>query len=323
MKKALIFGVSGQDGGYLAKLLLSKKYKVYGVSRNLEASNFSRLRHLNILDSIELISGTASDFKSVIRALQKSDPDEVYNLSGQSSVSLSFEQPVETINSIILGTQNLLDSIRLHNSRIKLFNSCSTECFGDTGDDVADELTAFQPKSPYSVAKSTAFWQVANYRDAYGIFVCSGIMSNHESPLRPERFVTQKIVSSACRISQGSSERLYLGNLDVERHWGWAPEYVEAMWLMLQYPEPIDFIIATEESTPLKEIVKKIFTFLDLDYTEHLFTKSHLLRPSDFRVSRVTPAKVGKILGWHARVDVNDIISNLVKSKLSGEYLDD
>jgi len=323
MKKALIFGVSGQDGAYLAKLLLSKKYKVYGVSRDLEANNFSRLRHLNVIDDIELISGKVSDFKSVMRVLQKSDPDEVYNLSGQSSVSLSFEQPVETIESIIMGTQNLLDGIRLVNSKIKLFNSCSTECFGDTGDDVADELTAFNPKSPYSVAKSSAFWQVANYRDAYGIFACSGIMSNHESPLRPERFVTQKVISSACRIYQGSSERLYLGNLDVERHWGWAPEYVEAMWLMLQHSVPLDFIIATEKSTPLKEIVEKTFSFLDLDYTEYLFKKSNLLRPSDYRVSRVTPAKAGKILGWHAHVDIDDIVSNLVKSKLSREYMDD
>ncbi len=319
MKRALIFGVSGQDGGYLAKLLLSKNYKVYGVSRDLETCNLSNLRHLNILENVEIFSGTANDFKSVMQVLQKSNPEEVYNLSGQSSVSLSFEQPLETIKSIVLGTQNILDGIRQHNPKIKFFNSCSTECFGDTRDYVADELTAFRPLSPYSMAKSMAFWQVANYRDMHGMFLCSGIMSNHESPQRPESFVTQKIVSSACRIFEGSTERLYLGNLDIERDWGWAPEYVEAMWLMLQHPEPLDFIIATGKSTPLLDIVEKIFASLDLDYKQHLFTKNDLLRPSDFRVSRVTPMLIQKTLGWKAEVKIDDIISNLVKSKLSHE----
>ncbi len=319
MKKALIFGISGQDGGYLAKLLLSKNYRVFGVSRDIKSSDFSNLKKLNVFNRVELLSGTPSNMRSVMRVLEKSDPHEVYNLSGQSSVSLSFKYPLETIESIILGTQNLLDGIRCHNDKIRLFNSCSTECFGDTGNEIADEMTAFSPKSPYSVAKATSFWQVSTYRDAYGIFACSGIMSNHESPLRPIRFVTQKIISSACRISKGSDERLYLGNLNIERDWGWAPEYVDAMWLMLQHSEPIDFIIATGKSTPLKELVDKIFSVLNLDYRDYLDTKSDLLRPSDFKVSRVSPMRAKNLLGWYAQVNIDSIVSRLVESKLNEE----
>ena len=187
------------------------------------------------------------DFRSVLQALIKVEPDEVYNLAGQSSVGLSFQQPVETLESISVGTLNLLEAIRFTGKPIKFYNACSSECFGDIAD-AADESTPFRPRSPYAVAKAAAFWEVANYREAYNILAYSGILFNHESPLRPARFVTKKIVTAACRIAAGSREKLKLGNIAIQRDWGWAPEYVEAMWLMVQQDNPDDFVIATGET---------------------------------------------------------------------------
>lgn len=320
MKTALIFGVSGQDGAYLARLLLSKNYKVYGVSRDLEANNFLNLKILNIFDDIELISATLFDFNSVLQTLKTSNPDEVYNLSGQSSVSLSFKQPIETIESIVIGTQNLLDAISFFNTEIKFYNACSTECFGDTGKTNADEKTAFKPNSPYAVAKSSAFWQVRNYRNAYNLFACSGILSNHESPLRPERFVTQKIISSACRIYNGSDEILHLGNIDIIRDWGWSPEYVEGMWLMLQAKQPDDFVIATGESHSLRSFIKKAFQNLNLNYEDYIHIDESIFRPTDSEYSYVSPKKAKKVLGWFAKTSFEELIKNLLNSKLDSTY---
>jgi GDPmannose 4,6-dehydratase len=317
MKTALIFGISGQDGSYLAKLLLKKNYKVYGVSRDLEASNLSNLYELNIFKDVEIFSATTSDLNSVMQALTKSNPDEIYNLSGQSSVSLSFDQPIETIESIIVGTQNLLDSIRLFNSKIKFYNACSTECFGNTGNNRATEKSTFHPTSPYAIAKATSFWQVANYREAYGIFACSGILSNHESPIRPERFVTQKIISAACRISKGSKEILSLGNLEIFRDWGWAEEYVEGMWLMLQEIDPDDFIIATGETNSLKSFVERVFLNLDLDFNEHIKINHENFRPLDSKTSLVSPKKAEDILGWKAKTSFDLLIPKLIANKLN------
>ncbi|MEB3337226.1 MAG: GDP-mannose 4,6-dehydratase, partial [Leptolyngbyaceae bacterium] len=251
MKKALICGVSGQDGAYLADLLLKKGYVVCGTSRDAQMSSFQNLARLGIRDQVKLESVALNDFRSVLQVLAKIQPDEVYNLAGQSSVGLSFEQPVETLESLATGTLNLLEAIRFIGAPIKFYSAGSSECFGDTGNTAADENTPFRPRSPYAVAKAAAFWEVANYREAYNLFACSGILFNHESPLRPERFVTQKIVATACRIAQGSSEQLHLGNIAIERDWGWAPEYVEAMYLMLQQPEPDDYVIATGVSSKL------------------------------------------------------------------------
>ncbi|HEY9599617.1 MAG TPA: GDP-mannose 4,6-dehydratase, partial [Cyanophyceae cyanobacterium] len=223
MKRALICGVSGQDGAYLAKLLLDQGYTVCGTSRDAQISSFRNLVSLGIRDQIKLESAVLTDFRSVLQVLMKVQPDEIYNLAGQSSVGLSFEQPVETLESISIGTLNLLEAIRFTGAPIKFYNAGSSECFGDIGDQAADEMTPFRPRSPYAAAKAAAFWQVANYREAYGIFACSGILFNHESPLRPQRFVTQKIVSAACRIAKGSQEKLYLGNVNIQRDWGWAP----------------------------------------------------------------------------------------------------
>jgi GDPmannose 4,6-dehydratase len=214
MKKALICGVSGQDGAYLAELLLKQGYTVCGTSRDAQISPFQNLVHLGIKDQVKLESMSLTDFRSVLQVLTKIQPDEVYNLAGQTSVGLSFGQPVETLESIATGTLNLLEAIRFLGATIKLYNAGSSECFGDTGNvAAAAENTPFHPRSPYAVAKAAAFWEVANYREAYGLFACSGILFNHESPLRPERFVTQKIIATACRIAQGSKEKLYLGNM--------------------------------------------------------------------------------------------------------------
>ncbi|MFM9157931.1 MAG: GDP-mannose 4,6-dehydratase, partial [Dolichospermum sp.] len=204
-----------------------------------------------------------TDFRSVLQIIKKIQPDEVYNLAGQTSVGLSFQQPVETLESIVTGTLNLLEAIRFLDTPIKLYNAGSSECFGDTGTIAASENTPFRPRSPYAVAKTAAFWELANYREAYGLFACSGILFNHESPLRPERFVTQKIVATACRIAQGSNEKLYLGNTAIQRDWGWSPEYVEAMYLMLQQDQADDYVIATGNSSSLEDFVIAAFTTLN------------------------------------------------------------
>ena len=229
MKTALICGISGQDVTYLAQLLLDKGYRVTGTSRDAQITPFANLQRLGIRDRVDLASMVLTDFRSVLQTLAKTEPDEVYNLAGQSSVGLSFEQPVETLESIATGTLNLLEAIRFLARPISLYSAGSSERFGDTGGQPADETAAFRPRSPYAVAKATAYWQVANYRDAYGIYACTGILFNHESPLSPERFVTRKIVAAAGRIARGSAETLRLGNLEIYRDWGWAPEYVEAM----------------------------------------------------------------------------------------------
>jgi len=315
MKKALICGVSGQDGAYLAKLLLNEGYSVCGTSRDAQMSSFQNLIRLGIRDQVKLESAALTDFRSVLQVLMKNQPDEVYNLAGQSSVGLSFEQPVETLESISIGTLNLLEAIRFTGEPIKFYNAGSSECFGDIGTEAADETTPFRPRSPYAVAKSAAFWQVANYREAYGLFACSGILFNHESPLRPQRFVTQKIVAAVSRIAQGSQEKLYLGNVDIKRDWGWAPEYVEAMYKILQQEEPDDYVIATGESYTLEEFVVAAFDAIGLNWQDYVITDRSLFRPTDLAVSRANPAKAREKLGWQAQYKMPDIVRMMVQAK--------
>jgi GDPmannose 4,6-dehydratase len=317
MKKALICGISGQDGAYLAQLLLNQGYTVCGTSRDAQISSFHNLQRLGIREMLKLESMALTDFRSVIQVLSKIQPDEIYNLAGQSSVGLSFEQPVETLESITTGSLNLLEAIRFLGAPIKLYNAGSSECFGDTGEIAATETTPFRPRSPYAVAKAAAFWEVANYREAYNLFACSGILFNHESPLRPERFVTQKIVSAACRIAQGSPEKLYLGNMQIQRDWGWAPEYVEAMHLMLQQDQPDDYVIATGQSSSLKEFVAAAFASVNLDWQEHVVIDNSLLRPTDLAVGRGNPAKVKDKLGWQAKYKMSDVVQMMIASKLA------
>ena len=316
MKKTLICGISGQDGAYLAQLLLNRGYTVCGTSRDAQISSFQNLIHLGIKDQVKLESMSLTDFRSVLQVLTKVQPDEIYNLAGQTSVGLSFGQPVETLESIATGTLNLLEAIRFLGAKIKLYNAGSSECFGDTGDIAADELTPFRPRSPYAVAKATAFWEVANYREAYGLFACSGILFNHESPLRPERFVTQKIVATACRIAQGSNEKLYLGNMSIQRDWGWAQEYVEAMYLMLQQEYADDYAIATGQSSSLEEFVETAFTSVNLNWRDYVIVDRSLFRPTDLAVGRGNPHKAKIQLGWEAKYKMQDVVRVMVEAKM-------
>jgi GDPmannose 4,6-dehydratase len=316
-KKALMCGVSGQDGAYLAKLLLEKGYTVCGTSRDAQMSSFGNLVRLGIRDQIKLESMASNDFRSVLQVLMKIEPDEIYNLAGQSSVGLSFELPVETLDSIATGTLNLLEAIRFTGAPIRFYNAGSSECFGDIGDRAADEMTPFRPRSPYAVAKAAAFWEVSNYREAYGIFACSGILFNHESPLRPQRFVTQKIVAGACQIAKGSSQQLHLGNLSIVRDWGWAPEYVEAMYLMLQQENPDDYAIATGESYSLEAFVAEVFKCVGLDWRDRVVSDSSLLRPTDLAFSRGNPAKAKAKLGWQAKYKMPDIVRMMVEERMN------
>jgi len=313
-KTAMICGISGQDGAYLAQLLLGKGYCVIGTSRDAQMSSFRNLIQLGIRDQVEVTSMAMNDFRSVLQALAHFNPTEIYNLAGQSSVGLSFDQPVETLDSISVGTLNLLEGIRFLEGKAKLYNAGSSESFGEANGEAANEATPFRPRSPYAVAKAAAFWEVANYREAYGLYACSGILFNHESPLRPERFVTQKIVRAACRIAAGSGERLKLGNLAVQRDWGWAPEYVEAMWLMLQQPAPDDYVIATGESNPLEDFVAETFNQVGLDWHDHVDSDPTLLRPTELMVGRANPNKALKHLGWAAHSKMRDVVRLMVES---------
>ena len=315
MRRALICGVGGQDGAYLARLLLDKGYTVVGTSRDAQTSSFSNLHRLGIRDRVETVSVTLTDFRSVLQGITDAQPDEIYNLAGQTSVGLSFQLPVETLESISIGTLNLLEALRFSHLPARLYNACSSECFGDTGGVPATEETAFRPRSPYGVAKAAAFWQVANYREAYGLFACSGILFNHESPLRPERFVTQKIVAAARRIAAGSDERLVLGNLDVVRDWGWAPEYVDAMWRMLQQDAADDYIVATGESRSLRTFVTEAFEAVGLDAWDHVSTDPTLFRPSDLAYSGGDPSRAADRLGWRAVTRGADIVRQMVDAE--------
>lgn len=314
MKRALIFGVSGQDGAYLAKLLLEKGYEVHGTSRDHEISSFANLSKLGIRDSVRLRSMTCSEFRSVLTTLQSVEADEVYNLSGQTSVALSFSYPVETFESISVGTLNILESLRLLKHGSRFYSAGSSEVFGNT-ETPASELTAFRPRSPYATAKAAAHYSVANYREAYGLFACSGILFNHESPLRPARFVTRKIVSAAVRIANGSGERLALGNLDVKRDWGWAPEYVEAMWKMMQGPTAEDFVIATGKSYSLCSFVETAFALVGLNWQEHVDIDQSFFRPSDIKVSEGDPSRSLELLGWQSQFAMPEIVRQLIAAE--------
>ena len=299
-KTALICGVTGQDGAFLSSLLFGKGYDVWGTSRDAERASFGNLEYLGIAGKIRCLSMLPEDFRSVLVVLQKVHPTEVYYLAGQSSVGLSFEQPSETIQSSVVGILNLLEACRMFDRSIRLYHAGSSEAFGDTQGAAADENTSFHPRSPYAVAKASAFWLVDNYREAYDLFTCTGILFNHESQLRPPRFVTQKIISAVKRIAAGSKEALQLGRLDIARDWGWAPEYVEAMWKMLQQDAPEDFVIATGKTYTLEQFVARAFAHFGLDWRKYVVQDTMLMRPTDIEISRVNPSKAARLLLWKA-----------------------
>ncbi len=309
--RALICGICGQDGVYLAVSLLGKGYEVFGTSRDSANCNREGLRRLGIEDQVKIVSMATNDFRSVMMTITRVAPDEIYNLAGQTSVGLSFDQPVEAIESISMGVLNLLEAIRFVGLPIKLYNAGSSECFGDTGDYPANEDTPFRPRSPYAVAKVCAHNLVNSYRDAYDIYACTGILFNHESPLRPKRFVTQKIIQGAWAISRGRSNGIALGNLDIERDWGWAPEYVEGMWLMLQQERPQDFVMATGRTVSLRYFVKRAFEFFGLDWENYVQQDLTLLRPSDILRGSADPTRIARHLGWMAKFDVDQVIDGM------------
>lgn len=315
MKRVLICGIGGQDGSYLAELLLNKGYEVWGTSRDAQAGSLANLHSLGIATRVQVLSMAPNDFRSVFLAVERSVPDEIYYLSGQSSVGLSFEQPAETLESIVSGVLNLLEVVRLKGRNIRVYNAGSSECFGNTGDHAATETTPFHPRSPYAVAKASAHWLVANYREAYGLHCCTGILFNHESPLRPVRFVTRKIVAGAADIAAGRADRLTLGRLDIARDWGWAPEYVEAMWRMLATDTPRDYVIATGQTSRLEDFVARAFGFYDLDWRDHVDSSQEFTRPSDIKASYADPSLAQEHLGWRAKIRMNDVVGRMCEAE--------
>lgn len=317
MKTAIICGVSGQDGSFLAELLLSKGYRVVGTSRDASVNEFRNLNRLKIREHVETVSMVSNDFRSVLQVLRDTEPDEIYNLAGQSSVGLSFGLPIETYESIAVGTLNLLEAVRFSNIDCRIYNAGSGECFGETHGKPANEKSAFRPLSPYATAKAAAYWTVSNFRNAYGMFTCTGILFNHESPLRPSRFVTKKIVQAACGIARSQQRRLNLGNIDVRRDWGWAPEYVEAMWLMLQAEEPSDYVIATGESNSLRAFCELAFEAVGLDLYDYLDLDDTLLRPLDIKANCGNASKAREDLGWVAKTNFETIVQRLVEAEMN------
>ncbi len=314
-RTALIFGISGQDGSYLAKLLLDKGYDVWGCSRDREVARFDNLRQLAIFDRVVLRSASLNDFRSVVQVIAEADADEIYNLAAQSSVGLSFEQPVETIDGSVNGTINILEALRFLKSRARMYNASSSECFGNTHDQPANETSPFRPCSPYGVGKAASHWLVSNYREAYGLFACSGILFNHESPLRPARFVTQKIIRGAIDVAEGKVDALTLGNLDISRDWGSAPEYVEAIWRMVQLERAEDFVIATGRSYSLRDFARLAFAAVNLDYSKHVLVDPGLFRPLDITISAGDPRKARDMLHWAAATDFPTLITSLVAAE--------
>lgn len=314
MKKALITGITGQDGSFLAELLLSKGYKVYGLERRSSVKNRANVKKIE--KEINFISGDLTDQHSLTRAIESADPDEVYNLASQSFVKESWEQPDYTGNVTGLGTLKILEAIRQINPKIKFYQASSSEMFGKVSVSPQNEKTPFYPRSPYGVAKLYAHWITVNYRESYGIFACSGILFNHESERRGLEFVTRKISDGAAKIKLGLQDKLYLGNLEAKRDWGYAPEYVKAMWLMLQQPKPDDYVIATGEAHSVKEFVAKAFGLIGLNWKKYVMIDKKYKRPAEVDLLVGDYSKAKRKLNWKPRVKFEELVEIMVKSDL-------
>lgn len=316
MKSALITGVMGQDGAYLAKLLLDKGYKVYGfVARRSTPSNW-RLLFLGIADEVEVIEGDLTDVSSLCRALKKSGACEVYNLGAQSFVATSWEQPILTAQVTGVGVINVLEAIRLTDPSIKFYQASTSEMFGLIQEPRQSEKTPFHPRSPYGVAKLYGHWITVNYRESFDIFGCSGILFNHESPLRGIEFVTRKVTDAVARIKQGKQKELRLGNIDAQRDWGFAGDYVEAMWLMLQQGKPDDYVVATGRTTTVRDMCQIAFEHVGLNYEEHVVIDPKFYRPSEVDILLGNPAKAKAVLGWEAKTSLEDLIHMMVDADM-------
>jgi GDPmannose 4,6-dehydratase len=315
-KLALISGITGQTGAYLAHYLLSLGYSIIGGSRDADSANLSRLEALKILDKVKIVSLAPADFRSVIQVVSLYQPDEIYSLAGQTSVGLSFEQPFEAFESIATSTLNFLEAIRILNLPIRFFNAGSTECFGESLGQIISEDSPMQPTSPYAVAKSTSYWITSNYRKSYDIFACTGFLSNHESPLRPQRFVISKIVHSVHQIKLGYKKYIELGNLCISRDWGWASDYVKAIHMMATASSPRDYIIATGKSYSLLSFVESICQLAGLQPDKILKTDSSLLRPADLGNVLLSPERINSELGWYATTEFPEIVEKLYYNQL-------
>lgn len=319
MKKALITGITGQDGSYLAELLLSKNYKVYGLVRRLSTPNIENIRH--ILSEVELISGDLLDQTSLTEAVEISQPNEVYNLAAQSFVKASFDQPVLTGEFTALGVTRMLEAIRKVNKKIKFYQASSSEMFGRVTEIPQKETTRFYPRSPYGVAKVYGHYITVSYRESYGIFACSGMLFNHESPRRGLEFVTRKISNAVARIKLGKQDKLTLGSLEPKRDWGFSGDYVEAMWLMLQQEKPDDYVIATGENHSVKEFVELAFNYIGIkDWEKYVISNN----PAHLRLAEVDyligdASKARKILGWKPKTSFKDLVEMMVKADLEIE----
>lgn len=313
-RKALITGVSGQDGAYLADLLLRKGYLVFGTSRNVENNNFDNLLMLGIKERIKIIKLELENFEAVKEHFNSELYDEVYHLAGESSVGQSFVEPYRSMIGSQLAVINILETARIIGMKSRFFFAGSSECFGDTGLIKADEQTPLAPKSPYGVAKSANYFSVRSYRNAYGLHASTGILFNHESSLRPERFVTSKIINAACRISRGMQSTLELGDLTIKRDWGWAPEFVIAMWKMVQQDSPSDYVIATGETNSLEDFVNCAFNCVGLDWKNHVVTQPKIYRPAEIMESRANPLKAQRELGWKAKYKLKDVVSLMISN---------
>jgi GDPmannose 4,6-dehydratase len=316
MKKALITGVTGQDGAYLAKLLLEKGYKVSGMYRRVSSPNFWRLQDLGVAHKIDLIPADLGDSASIYEAVKTADPDEIYNLAAQSYVGASFDQPLFTAQINGSATTRMLETIRHLNKNIKFYQASTSELYGDATENIQNENTVFSPASPYASAKLLSYHNTKIYRKSYGIFACNGILFNHESPLRGMEFVTRKITNSAVRIKLGLQKELFLGNVDSRRDWGYAPEFVTAMWKMLQHDEPIDFVVATGETHSVREFIEEAFKQVNLNYEDYLKTSERLFRPSDVKHLCGDPTKIKNELGWECKTKFKELVKIMVGGDL-------
>ncbi len=319
MPTALVTGVTGQDGAYLSQLLLSKGYKVVGLMRRSASSDVigERLRWLGIIDEVELVDANLTDLSSLIRVVQQYKPDEVYNLAAQSFVAASWQQPLLTGTVTGLGAVNVLEALRIARPEARFYQASSSEMFGMVQEPQQTERTPFYPRSPYGVAKLYAHWMTVNYRESFGMHASSGILFNHESPLRGIEFVTRKVTDGVARIKLGLARELHLGNLQAARDWGHARDYVRAMWLMLQQDRPDDYVVATGRTTTIETLCDIAFAYAGLDPAQHVKTDSRLLRPAEVDTLRGDAGKAHQVLGWQPETSLEDMVAEMVEADLA------
>jgi GDPmannose 4,6-dehydratase len=313
-KRALITGITGQDGSYLAEFLLNKDYEVFGLVRRTSTVNFERIKHIQ--DNIELISGDLLDQNSLMNAIKESNPDEVYNLASQSFVPTSWKQPVFTGEATALGVARVLEAIRAVNPKIKFYQASSSEMFGKVREVPQTEKTQFYPRSPYGVAKLYGHWITINYRESYNMFCCSGILFNHESPKRGLEFVTRKVTNTAAKIKLGLSNELRLGNLDAKRDWGFAGDYVKAMWLMLQQEKPDDYVISTGITHSVRDLVQIAFDYVNLNWKDYVIVDPKFVRPAEVELLLGNSTKALKKLGWTPETSFEELIKMMIDADL-------